>query len=146
MVDIRAVRADSGGDMGGAIREVVKYCTKLTEADPAEREDGLSDVLELHRAIRGRRLLVTTGVFRGLKEPESAEELLEEPESRPCVFCGTPWVTVTAAWDDVMRRYVVRRSPWERDRAPSPRPPTRAAPGPLAAGYRVGLAVRGGPD
>ena len=131
VVDIRAVRADSEGDMGGAIREVVKYCTKLTEADSAEGEDGLSDVLELHRAIRGRRLLVTTGVFRGLKEPESAEELLEDPESRPCAFCGTPWVTVTAAWDEVMGRYAVRRSPWERDQAPSPRPPARAAPGPL---------------
>jgi Phage integrase family len=32
LVDIRAVRADSEGDMGGAIREVVKYCTKLTDA------------------------------------------------------------------------------------------------------------------
>jgi hypothetical protein len=32
VVDIRAVRADSEGDMGGAIREVVKYCTKLTDA------------------------------------------------------------------------------------------------------------------
>jgi hypothetical protein len=43
--------------MAGAVREVVKYCTKLTDVSAKEREDGESDVLELHRAIRGRRLL-----------------------------------------------------------------------------------------
>jgi hypothetical protein len=127
VIDIRAVHAESEGDMGGAIREVVKYCTKLTEVDPTVRDDGLTDVLELHRAIRGRRLLVTTGVFRGLKEAESAEELLEDPESRPCVFCGTPWETVAAVWDDDLQRYLVRRLSWERDRPP-PRAPARAAP------------------
>jgi hypothetical protein len=118
VVDIRAVRADSDGDMGGAIREVVKYCTKLTQVGATVRHDGLTDVLELHRAIRGRRLLVTTGEFRGLREVESAEELLEHPEGQPCVFCGTPWETVAAIWDDVLRRYLVRWSPWERGKAP----------------------------
>ncbi len=128
VVDIRAVRADSEGDMGGAIREVVKYCTKLTEVDAEVRDDGLTDVLELHRAIRGRRLLVTTGEFRRLREAESAEELLEHPESHPCVFCGTPWETVAAIWDDVLRRYVVRWSPWERDKAPPAWDPSQYGP------------------
>jgi hypothetical protein len=136
VIDIRAVRADSDGDMGGAIREVVKYCTKLTEVDAMVRDDGLTDVLELHRAIRGRRLLVTTGVFRGLREAENAEELLDDPESRPCVFCGTPWETVAAIWDDALRQYVVRRSPWARDRA-SPLGPALPAP-------RASCAMRGG--
>jgi hypothetical protein len=54
VVDIRAVRADEDGSMRGAVREVVKYCTKLTEVSARERDDGLSDVLELHRAIRKR--------------------------------------------------------------------------------------------
>jgi hypothetical protein len=126
VIDIRAVRADSEGDMGGAIREVVKYCTKLTEVDPAVREDGMTDVLELHRAIRKRRLLITTGVFRGLKEAETAEELVEDPDSRPCVFCGTPWTAVAAIWDGRLDRYVVRAIPtWERAQAPprGPAPP-----------------------
>ena len=125
VIDIRAVRANSEGDMGGAIREVVKYCTKLTEVDPSVREDGLTDVLELHRAIRKRRLLITTGVFRGLREAESAEELLDDPKSRPCVFCGTPWEPVAAIWDDRLDRYVVRAIPtWERAKAPPARAPS----------------------
>ena len=128
VIDIRAVRADSEGDMGGAIREVVKYCTKLTEVDPAVREDGLTDVLELHRAIRKRRLLITTGVFRGLKEAETAEELLDDPDSRPCVFCGTPWETVAAIWEERLDRYVVRAIPrWERAKAPPARAPVPAS-------------------
>ena len=114
--------------MGGAIREVVKYCTKLTEVDPAVREDGLTDVLELHRAIRKRRLLITTGVFRGLKEAETAEELLDDPDSRPCVFCGTPWETVAAIWEERLDRYVVRAIPrWERAKAPPARAPVPAS-------------------
>ncbi len=121
VVDIRAVRADFEGDMGGAVREVVKYCTKLTEVDTAPREDGLNDVLELHRAIHRRRLLITTGVFRGLKEAENAEDLLDDSESRPCVFCGTAWETVSAVWVDRLDRYVVGAVPrWERAQAPPP--------------------------
>jgi hypothetical protein len=93
VVDIRAVHADEDGSMQGAVREVVKYCTKLTEVSSKEREDGLSDVLELHRAIRRRRLLMTAAVFRGLVEPITAEELLDQAESKPCPICGMPWDT-----------------------------------------------------
>jgi hypothetical protein len=121
VVDIRAVQADVDADMAGAVREVVKYCTKLTEVDATEKEDGTSDVLLMHRAIRRRRLLTTTGDFRGLREAESAEELLEDPESRPCAFCGTPWETVTAVWVEQLDRYVVRwEPPWEGGKAPPP--------------------------
>jgi hypothetical protein len=73
VVDIRAIHADGDGSMRGAVREVVKDGTKLTEASGKEREDGLSDVLEHHRAIRRRRLLMTAGVFRGLVEPITAD-------------------------------------------------------------------------
>jgi hypothetical protein len=81
-----------------------------------EREDGQSDVLELHRAIRGRRLLTTTGAFRGLAEPVTAEELLDDAESKPCPVCGTPWETVTASWDEANSRYRVLSIPecWNR--------------------------------
>jgi len=82
--------------MAGAVREAVKYCTKLTEVRSKEREDGESDVLELHRAIRGRRLFTAAGVFRGLAESDQADELVDDPESRPCPHCGVPWETVTA--------------------------------------------------
>lgn len=116
MVDIRAVRAEEDRSMAGAVREVVKYCTKLTEVSSKQREDGQSDVLELHRAIRGRRLLTTTGAFRGLAEPATADELLDDPESKPCPFCGTPWETVTAVWDEGHGHYRVRAIPgcWNR--------------------------------
>jgi hypothetical protein len=87
---------------------VVKYCTKLTEVSSKEREDGLSDVLELHRAIRRRRLLMTAGAFRGLVEPITAEELLDGAESRPCPICGVPWETVTALWNEARAQYLVR--------------------------------------
>jgi hypothetical protein len=109
-VDIRAVHADEDGSMRGAVREVVKYCTKLTEVSSKEREDGLTDVLELHRAIRRRRLLMTAGVFRGLVEPITAEELLDQVESKPCPICGTPWETITAVWNEPSGRYLVRRA------------------------------------
>jgi Replication protein len=109
VVDIRAVQADEDGSMRGAVREVVKYCTKLTEVSAREREDGLSDVLELHRAIRKRRLLMTAGVFRGLGEPITAEKLLDQADSSPCTVCGTAWETVTAAWDSIARHYWVHR-------------------------------------
>jgi hypothetical protein len=117
--------------MAGAVREVVKYCTKLTEVSSRQREDGQSDVLELHRAIRGRRLLTTTGAFRGLVEPASADELLDDPESKPCSFCGTPWETVTAVWDEGHGHYRVRSIPgcWNRG-SPS--------------GLRAGWAARSG--
>ena len=110
VVDIRAVHADNDGSMAGAVREVVKYCTKLTEVSSKERDDGESDVLELHRAIRGRRLLTTVGVFRGLVEPEKADDLLDDPEARPCSTCGKPWETVTAVWDEPSGRYLLRLS------------------------------------
>jgi hypothetical protein len=80
-------------------------------ASPKEREDGLSDVVELHRAIRRRRLLMTAGVFRGLVEPITAEELLDQAESKPCPICGTPWETVTAVWEEAASHYVVRLRP-----------------------------------
>jgi hypothetical protein len=120
VVDIRAVRAEEDRSMAGAVREVVKYCTKLTEVSSKERQDGQSDALELHRAIRGRRLLTTTGAFRGLVEPVSADELLDDPESRPCPFCGTPWETVTALWDEANGHYRVRSMPayWNRGSPP----------------------------
>ncbi|HEY2703035.1 MAG TPA: protein rep, partial [Candidatus Dormibacteraeota bacterium] len=70
VVDIRAVHADEERSIEGAVREVVKYCIKLTEVSSKEREDGESAVLDLHRAIRSRRLLTTVGVFRGPAEPE----------------------------------------------------------------------------
>ncbi len=97
--------------MAGAVREVVKYCTKLTEVSSKEREDGESDVLELHRAIRGRRLLTTVGVFRGLAEPEDVDELHDEPEGRPCPTCGSLWKTVAAAWNESTGRYDLRLMP-----------------------------------
>jgi len=125
VVDIRAVQADVDGDIGAAIREVVKYCTKLTEVDAEERDGGSSDVLEMHRAIRGRRLLGTTGVFRGLREPEGQEDLVEDPESRPCGICGTPWETVTAVWVEALDRYVVR---WLPPRDGGKGPPSRDGP------------------
>ena len=116
VIDIRAVQVDLDPDMASAVREVVKYCTKLTEVDVEEQEDGVSDVLLLHRAIRGRRLLSTTGVFRGLTEPTTADELLEEPESRPCPICGTAWETVVAEWVAELDRYDVRwLPPWDPD-------------------------------
>jgi Replication protein len=108
VVDIRAVHADEDGGMRGAVREVVKYCTKLTEVSARKRGDGLSDVLELHRAIRKRRLLMTAGVFRGLVEPITAEELLDQAESKPCPLCGTPWETVVAVWDETCGHYAMR--------------------------------------
>ena len=111
VVDIRAVHADDDGTMAGAVREVVKYCTKLTEVSAKEREDGESDVLELHRAIRGRRLLTTVGVFRGLAEPEGEDELLDDPESKPCPHCGVLWKTVTAVWEETAGHYLVRVAP-----------------------------------
>jgi hypothetical protein len=111
VVDIRAVQADEEGSMAGAVREVVKYCTKLTEVRSKEREDGENDVLELHRAIRGRRLLTTVGAFRGLAEPNDAEELLDDPESRSCPHCGVPWQTVTAVWQEAVGHYTLRLVP-----------------------------------
>jgi hypothetical protein len=108
VVDIRAVQTDEDGSMRGAVREVVKYCTKLTEVSSKQREDGLSDVLELHRAIRRRRLLITAGVFRGLVEPVTAQELLDQAESKPCPVCGTLWETVAAAWSESSGHYLVR--------------------------------------
>ncbi|MGH7747842.1 MAG: protein rep, partial [Candidatus Dormibacteria bacterium] len=111
VVHIRAVHADHEGSMAGAVREVVKYCTKLTEVSSKEREDGESDVLELHRAIRGRRLLTTVGVFRGLVEPQDADELLDDAESKPCPLCGVPWGTVAAVWDEGAGQYQLRSMP-----------------------------------
>ena len=66
---------------------------------------------ELHRAIRGRRLLTTVGVFRGLAEPAGVDELLDDPESRPCPLCGAAWMTVTAVWHQLDGRYLVRPAP-----------------------------------
>jgi hypothetical protein len=111
VVDIRAVHADQEGSVAGAVRDVVKYCTKLTEVRSKERDDGDSDVLELHRAIRGRRLLTTVGVFRGLAEPDAVDELLDDPESRPCPHCGVLWETVTAVWEEPAGHYALRVVP-----------------------------------
>ena len=111
VVDVRAVYADEYGGMAGAVCEVVKYCTKLTEVSARERDDGESDVLELHRAIRCRRLLTTVGVFRGLREPDQSEGLLDDPESLPCRFCGGQWATVTGVWDERLRTYALRAKP-----------------------------------
>jgi hypothetical protein len=111
VVDIRAVHADQEGSMAGAIREVVKYCTKLTQVRSTERQDGESDVLELHRAIPGRRLLTTVGAFCGLAGPDDADELLDDPESRPCPHCGVLWETVTAVWQEAAGQYALRVVP-----------------------------------
>lgn len=119
VVDIRAARAEEDRSMAGAVREVVKYCTKLTEVSSKQREDGRSDVLELHRAIRGRRLLTTTGVFRGLVEPVTAEELLDEPDSKPCPICGAAWETVSAVWDEATGHYRVGLAPHRERGQPS---------------------------
>jgi hypothetical protein len=35
-----------------------------------------------------RRLLTTTGVFGGLVEPGTEEDLLDDADSRPCPICG----------------------------------------------------------
>ena len=94
VVDIRAVHADDDGSMAGAVREVVKYCTKLTDVSAKEREDGESDVLELHRAIRGRRLLTTTGVFRGWPSPRARTISSTTPRgsrARSAAHHGRPW-------------------------------------------------------
>jgi len=98
VVDIRAVRYGDGAvGVGGAVAEVTKYVTKLTEIE-------LTDVLTVHRGIRGRHLLLTTGVFRGIKEPKNLRDLLDGDEQR-CAHCGSPAVLVVARWRDA--RYVV---------------------------------------
>jgi hypothetical protein len=49
-------------------------------------------------------------------EAVTAEELLDDPESKPCPLCGTHWETVTACWDEANGRYRVRAIPagWNR--------------------------------
>jgi hypothetical protein len=50
---------------------------------------------------------MTAGVFRGLVEPITAEELLDQAVTKPCLLCGRLWETVTAAWDFKSERYVM---------------------------------------
>lgn len=84
IVDIRPIRPSPSG-IAGAVREVAKYATKTSElTDPAE-------LLELHHAIRGRRLASTSGAWWGAREPESLEAQLtreHEFDLAPCQYCG----------------------------------------------------------
>ena len=73
-----------------ALREVVKYVTKLSgdknplqspDADPAPAEARLA---EIHFAFKGRRRLMTYGVFYNVREKAPAPPEL-------CRRCGTVW-------------------------------------------------------
>lgn len=80
IVDIRPVRPSPKG-IGGAVRELVKYITKLAEVrDPAQ-------ILELHHATRGLTLYRTTGAWRGVVEPESEADLLDREDEFDLGVC-----------------------------------------------------------
>lgn len=62
--------ADSG-DLAGGLCEVLKYALKFGDLD-------LVSNLEAYEALRGKRLLQSSGCFFGLELPES-DDLLDEP-------------------------------------------------------------------
>jgi hypothetical protein len=53
---------------------------------------------------------MTAGVFRGLVELITAEELLDQAASKPCPMCGTAWETVTAVWNERWDVYSIQRT------------------------------------
>ncbi len=103
ILDIRPIRPTRDG-IAGAIREVAKYVAKS-----AQIKDPL-DLLELHRAIRGRRLAITTGEWRGVREPGTQAELLEgEPllDLAECQGCGEIPTVQLVEWYWSRGRYLV---------------------------------------
>ncbi len=99
IVDIRPVR---GSRLAAAVREVAKYAAKAPEL-----EDDLA-ILELHRAISGRRLWVTTGNLRGVVEGPDPEEFAPDDDlTGTCPKCDVAAepVLVRWSWDWHRSRY-----------------------------------------
>lgn len=107
VVHVQAVR----GKRVDALREVVKYVTKLSgdanplqspDADPAPAEARLA---EIHFAFKGRRRLLTYGVFYNVTDKAPAVEDV-------CPSCGAAWrVSICGVFDpeffnvDLLYRY-----------------------------------------
>jgi len=105
IMDIRPIRPTRDG-IAGAVREVAKYVAKS-----AQIKDPL-DLLELHRAIRGRRLAITTGEWRSVREPETSAELLEgEPllDLAECQGCGEMPTVQLVEWFWSRGRYLLEQ-------------------------------------
>lgn len=83
IVDVRPVHQDADGSYAGAFFEVFKYATKFSDQEPA-------DTVNVWSTLKGRRLIGSAGLFRGVEIPES---LLDEP------LDGLPYV-------DLFFRYI----------------------------------------
>lgn len=76
MVDVRPMTQDETG-FASSFMEVFKYAVKFSDLDPA-------DTLHAWQNLRGRRLLGSFGVFRGVQVPEALED--EALEDLPFVW------------------------------------------------------------
>ena len=77
MVDVRPIASD---DPASGFIEVFKYAVKFSEQAPA-------DTVHAFQTLRGKRLLASSGCFRGVPEPEG---LLDDSEALE----GLPYVTL----------------------------------------------------
>lgn len=73
---------EDGGDLIGAVQEIVKYATKFTSLKP-------SDVPQLYRVLKGNRRFQSFGVLYDIDLPE--EDVLEHV----CAECGGVKETVS---------------------------------------------------
>lgn len=76
-VDVRPISQE---DPASGFVEVFKYAVKFSDQDPA-------DTVHAFQALRGKRLLASAGVFRGVPEPEG---LLDDAEA----LQGLPFATL----------------------------------------------------
>jgi len=68
-------KLNDGGDILGAVKEIVKYTTKFTVLKP-------SDVPHLHEVLKGNRRFEAFGILYGIERPDSEET------SSTCEECG----------------------------------------------------------
>lgn len=136
VLDIRVIRP-TNGSIARAVREVAKYAAKVSEIESAE------DLLELHHAIQGRRLVITTGEWRKAAPPETVQEIIDRQDEFDITTCpkckAIPQVNLSVWHFNHYRFEVEAGAPYwgERaDRMPAPRWPSYY-PQVLAAYRRV---------
>lgn len=106
-VDIRAVK-----DINGAINEVTKYITKDCDIEGITDEE----YVEYIRAIKGRRIIASGGIFTRAAQEADAQDLLATKDAEDiqvdaceeryiCPCCGRVMTPFTDTWDTKLKCY-----------------------------------------
>ena len=97
IVDIRRITADTEIDLAGGMLEVFKYALKFQDLT-------LPDTFHAYETLKGKRLMGSFGVLRGLEEPES---LLDDPlEDLPFLELLYQFSARKASYDLIQTRVV----------------------------------------